>query len=206
MSPSLPGLLICGFGPFPGAPDNPAAEAVRRLQAHQWSPEGVRTACAVLPTVWASAPETALRAAEGEGSTAILLVGVALSAAAFRVESLARNRASEVHADAEGRLWPSAAIDPDGPEEIAVGAPAEAMVAAIDALGLPVDLSSDAGAYLCNFTLYRLLAEAGGRMVGFLHVPPPGPELGLDQIEQAVRAAAEAMARRLRLGLKGANP
>lgn len=73
--------------------------------------------------------------------------------------------------------------------------PVQAMLSAIETQGLPVGLSSDAGDYLCNFTLYRLLAEVP--MTAFLHVPPLSARIGLDDIAAAVRAAAQALAREL---------
>jgi pyroglutamyl-peptidase len=193
-----PRLLICGFGPFPEAPDNPAAKAVQQLDAQAWSPAGAEAAYFVLPTIWAEAPEEALVAAWAHDADAILLVGVAVSATSFRVETLARNQASRTHADAEGRYWPSAVIDPAGPQSVAVTAPVEAMLLAVAALGLTVERSSDAGAYLCNFTLYRLLTATAAPPVGFLHVPPACEGLGLDQIERAIQAAAQAFAQGLR--------
>jgi pyroglutamyl-peptidase len=198
MSRRRPRLLICGFGPFPQAPDNPAALAVEQLRARAWSPPGLKTAYAVLPTVWAEAPAVALKAARSLGADAVLLVGVAVGATAFRIETLARNLASQTHPDAKGQYWLQATIDAAGPQDVAVTAPAHAMLLAVAAHGLPVEQSSDAGAYLCNFTLYRLLTATAAPPVGFLHVPPVGPGLDLHRIEQAIQAAAEAIATQLR--------
>jgi len=194
---SRPRLLVCGFGPFPQSPDNPSGLTIRRLEGDGWTPEGADALYAVLPTQWSQAPQTALEAANRGNAAAILLVGVAVHAAAFRVETTARNRASIVHADAAGALWPRPSIDKDGPESLSVTAPTEAMRAAIDERGLPVHLSDDAGDYLCNFVLYRLLAEAGVRPVGFVHVPQIGEAFSADAIARAVRAAAEAFSARL---------
>ena len=194
---SRPRLLICGFGPFPEAPDNPSALAVRRMQAEGWSPATAHAAYAILPTEWVKAPQTALQAAREADAAAILIVGVAVRANGFRVETLARNRASTTHPDAAGARWPQATIDMDGPDERQVLAPVEAMRGAIAAQGLPAALSKDAGDYLCNFTLYRVIAEAEGRPAAFLHVPPISDAWTLDDIEIAVCAAAEAFAANL---------
>ncbi len=185
-------LLICGFGPFPGQPDNPAGLTVRRLRDEAWAPPGGPVAYALLPTEWAKAPEAVLAALKSHDARAVLLVGVASRAQAFRVETIAKNLASTIHPDAAGALWPSTPIDADGPDEHPVIAPVEAMRAAIAAEGLAVGLSDDAGDYLCNFTLYRVIAQAGGRPVAFLHVPPVGEAFTLDDIATAVRAAAGA--------------
>jgi pyroglutamyl-peptidase len=183
-------LLICGFGPFPQAPQNPAALAVEHLQREGWSPPGAKAGYAVLPTVWTQAPERALEAARGMAADAILLVGVAVGAPSFRVETLARNHVHPVRPDAEGQCWASAMIDLDGPDDAPVSAPVDAMLSAIQALDLPAMLSDDAGDYLCNFTLFKVLAQVP--MTAFLHVPALSADIGLDDIIAAVRAAATA--------------
>ncbi len=188
-------LLICGFGPFPQAPDNPAALAVEQLRSEGWAPSGVEVGYAILPTVWSKAAQAAAGARQAMAADAVLLVGVAVGAQAFRLETLARNRASQTLPDAEGRLWLSSSIDPAGPDQRDVTAPVEAMRGAIAAMGLPVTLSDDAGEYLCNFTLYRMLAQAP--MTAFLHVPPIGADIDLPAIVCAVRAAAAVLASEL---------
>jgi len=76
------------------------------------------------------------------------------------------------------------------------------MLAAVRAAGLPVEASSDAGDYLCNFTLYGLLAAQAGERdalpVAFLHLPPTAGEAGagftLEDLKLGVTAAAGALA------------
>ncbi len=187
---SRPRLLICGFGPFPEAPANPAALAIEHLWAEGWSPPGTEAAYRILPTVWTQAANEALDALADTDADGLLLVGVAVGAEGFRVEIQARNLAAVHHPDALGLTWPSKRIDPNAPDVLPITGPAAAMKDAITALGLPVYLSDDAGDYLCNFTLFRALAEARGRPVGFVHLPPEG----LDDIVRAVQAAASAFA------------
>ena len=69
------------------------------------------------------------------------------------------------------------------------------MARTIQDLGLAADVSQDAGDYLCNFTLYRLLAQVP--MTAFLHVPPVSEAAALDDIVKAVQAAASALAKSL---------
>ena len=185
-------LLIAGFGPFPQAPDNPAAATVRRLMAERWAPPDAQAAYAILPTTWAGAAETALHAARTERADGVLLIGVAVGAQVFRVEQQARNRAGAGagRADADGLFWPSDVIDASGPSERRTSAPVHAMQDAIAAAGLPVTLSDNAGDYLCNFALYRMLAEQP--MTAFLHIPPLGEHVGIEDLLTATRAAATA--------------
>ena len=188
-------LLICGFGPFPAAPDNPAGDAVTKLRSEGWAPKGSSAAYTLLSTVWTEASEQALAAAIDSRCDGVLLVGVAVGAGAFRVETLARNHADPAKLDAKGEAWAQAVIDPQGPDAIEATAPTEAMRDAVAAAGLPVALSSDAGDYLCNFTFYRTLGAK--RPCGFLHVPSLSDAIGLDDILRGVSAAAEAFAAQL---------
>jgi len=86
---------------------------------------------------------------------------------------VARNHAGRV--DAAGLMPQIPMIDPFGPAEMATQLPAARMQARLMKRGLPVRLSRDAGAYLCNAVFYRsVLAQRatglGGRS-GFIHLP-----------------------------------
>jgi pyroglutamyl-peptidase len=188
-------LLICGFGPFPQAPDNPAGLAVDRLRRQGWTPPGSDAAYILAPTVWREAPRIVLAALHDCHADAVLLIGVSVNASQFRVETLARNHARQTLVDAAGQLWPRGIIDPEGPQTRPVTAPAQALRDAIEAEGLPATLSDDAGDYLCNFTLYQVLGATP--LAGFVHTPAVGERFGLDDIVTAIRAAATAFAAEL---------
>jgi pyroglutamyl-peptidase len=204
-------LLICGFGAFPNVPANPSALVVGRLRAEDWSPDHAPADYALLPTTWSGAAETLRASIHETGATGVLLTGVAAGAAAFRVELRARNRGSLTAPDADGAVRHDERIEPLGPAALRTTAPAEAMLAGIRAAGLPAEPSSDAGDYLCNFTLYHLLVghldAAPACPLAFLHLPP-APEappdvvaggrcFGLDDLTLGVKAAAGVMARTL---------
>lgn len=196
---SAPRLLLCGFGSFPEAPLNPSAAVVASLAREAWSPAGVDIDFLALPVQWKGSVETILRQLQARPAEAVLVVGVAVEAEAFRIEHRGRNRAARERPDHAGRVWEQAFIDGAGAEELAATAPCAAMLAAIAAQGLPAVRSDDAGDYLCNFTLYRLLATGAAARVGFLHVPQArecaeGAAFSVDQIRQAVCAAATAFA------------
>ena len=192
-----PRLLLAGFGPFPQAPDNPAGRVVERLIAQAWSPAGARLSGKVVPVSWSRAPEEVLAAAQTFGCDAILLLASSSRAQDVRVEMRAQNRVGRRRADGEGLYWEQDRILPTGPGVVRATAPVAEMVQAIKAAGLPARASSESGDFVGNFTLYRLLAELGegaGRAVGCLGIPL---RLDLDDVERAVKAAAEAFASRL---------
>lgn len=196
-----PRLLVCGFGGFPGFPHNPAALVVNALAGQGWSPDRVETHYLVLPTTWSGALETAADALRGTGAAGVLVVGVASGAEGFRVEMRAQNRARADLADAAGAFYSHERISRLGPAVARATAPVEPMVEAIRAEGLPVQASSDAGDYLCNYLFYRLLTEVlaapDAPPAAFLHIPPG---LTPDDLERGVKAAAGALARTLAFG------
>jgi pyroglutamyl-peptidase len=191
-------LLICGFGPFPAAPENPAGIVVGRLKEQGWKPSDFGAAYAVLPTEWEGAPAAALAAVRAASASGVLLVGVAVKAIGFQIELRAVNHADPVAVDAAGAACGRTVVAPDGPELLPCTAPAEQMLEIMRGHNLSTGVSTDAGAYICNATYYHLLAEAGVPVV-LLHVPqamecgPPGGVV-LAEIERAVQVAAEAFA------------
>jgi pyroglutamyl-peptidase len=197
-------LLICGFGPFPGAPANPACAVVEQLQASGWTPSDAGASWSVLPTVWAEAPQAALDALTQSGADAMLLIGVEVSAEGFKIELVARNHADCLARDAQGAYAHGDPIDAEGPPKLGVTGPAEAMLEAVRAVDLPAGISTDAGAYICNYTLYRVL-QTTIAPVGFVHVPQahecdPHSAFYLADLCAGVKAAAEAFVKALERG------
>jgi pyroglutamyl-peptidase len=192
-------LLVCGFGGFPAAPRNPSALVIEALAAAGWAPRDVETDYLTLPVSWSNSVNLILDALRARPADAVLVVGVATSADAFRVETLGRNRASRSLGDADGELWPNAVISAEGAGVIAATAPSEEVLEGLLHANLPARLSDDAGDYLCNFTLYSLLAASAAPVVGFLHVPQArecaeDASFDIADVERAVRAAAQAYA------------
>jgi pyroglutamyl-peptidase len=197
-----PRLLICGFGAFPDTPRNPSATVIEALAAEAWAPPGVAADFLTLPVSWTTTVPAILDAVRAQPADGILVVGVATSADAFRVETLGRNRASRSLADQHGAPAPDTAIAADGPGVIAATAPVEALLQGIIQADLAGRLSDDAGDYLCNFTLYSLLLAKAAPAVGFLHVPQAreyleGAPVSLADIAKAVRASCTAFAEAL---------
>jgi pyroglutamyl-peptidase len=168
-------ILLTGFGPFPGVAENASAILVpklahlvaRRFPAH-------RVIARILPTEWETVPDRLAAHYAREKPRLGLHFGVSERATGFVIETLARN-VRDALPDAAGAMPRASCIVEKGPESLATSLPAEEIVARLGALGLPAHLSSDAGAYLCNATLYTALGLAAeGRAaaaVGFVHIP-----------------------------------
>lgn len=163
-------LLVTGFGPFPGMPDNPSARLARRLgrsiRLRLALSHGLRVR--VLDTAYAAIPAQ-LAPALDEGPAAVLMLGVATRAKRIRVEARARNRASRFFPDASGRPAARLVLDPDG---LAArrGAHAVQALATLRRHGIPARASVDAGRYLCNASYFAALARPCP--VLFVHIPP----------------------------------
>lgn len=186
-------LLITGFDPFGGETVNPSWEAVCRLPD---TVSGYRLTKLQIPTVFAAAADTVLAAAKNVD--VILCVGQAGGRDAVTPERIAVNMASASIPDNAGNRPVEAPILPGGPDGVFATVPVAAMALAITDAGLPGKISNTAGTFVCNDTLYRLLAHfAGtGTRVGFVHVPHlpdqaknGGPSMELDAIIAALTAA-----------------
>lgn len=168
-----PRLLLTGYGPFPGAPVNPTGRIVRAIVS---SRSGDRLGLDVVPHVFATtwAALNGIEALIDQVAPDVCLhLGLAGRAREIRVETSAKNFAAPYFADAEGRSPAVGAIDGEGPPRRPATLPIDTIRDRIVALGLPTRLSTDAGRYLCNATLYRSAAHCAKRGIpaGFLHLP-----------------------------------
>lgn len=184
-------LLITGFGPFPGMPQNPAGALARRLGAsiRLRLALGAPPRVLVLPTTYAAIPAELAPALSGKPA-AVLMIGVASQARRLRVEARARNRGSLLHPDASGRPAGTLSLDPQAPgtRKSPHAAPA---LAILRRHGLAARASTDAGRYLCNAGYF--FALAGDGPVLFVHIPPlprtrrPG---GTQRVDASARQAS----------------
>jgi pyroglutamyl-peptidase len=168
-------ILLTGFGPFPGVPENASAILVpklahlvaRRFHSH-------RVVARILPTEWDAAPQRLAAHYSRERPCLGLHFGVSERATGFVIETLARNVRGDLP-DAAGAMPRAPCIVEKGPESLMTNLPADEIVARLGALGLPARVSCDAGAYLCNATLYTALGLAAesraAPAIGFVHIP-----------------------------------
>ncbi|HEY0069026.1 MAG TPA: hypothetical protein VGE04_03565 [Chloroflexia bacterium] len=197
-------LLLTGFEPFDKWEVNPSWEVARQLDDETIG--GMRVVGRRLPVSWEGTWQALEDYIEEVRPDALLMLGLANKRAYISVESRGLNKCSQTP-DNAGKQAPAPLIDEAGEEAIASTLPVEEIVRSIEALGLPVQISEDAGGYLCNFAIYKALAWARQERpelpVGFIHLPNlPGvaEEGGLSLEEQgsAVTAAVEAIAESLR--------
>ncbi|MDI9636776.1 hypothetical protein QPK87_39115 [Kamptonema cortianum] len=146
--------IITGFGPFPGVDENPSAELVKTASQ----------ATTILDVTFRSVDEFIAQLAQKEWD-AWLMVGVSGKANSMLLETVGRNIVG-LNPDADGVIAPGP-INPALPHQLSAtlwhglqGIAPEGMA-----------WSTDAGNYLCNYTLYRGLSAFPDRQIGFLHIP-----------------------------------
>ena len=197
-------ILITGFGPFPGAPFNPTEPLVLEL-ARRRHPAfaNVRRVAHIFRVSYEAVDRELPELLEREKPDALVMFGLAGRARHVRVETRARNALSRMVPDARGHLPVTATIVAGAPAALPLRAPAQRLLRAAQAAGVPAALSRDAGHYLCNYLCWRAAeaARAGApRLVAFVHVPgvrraqagSRRPALTLDDLTTAGEAIVRA--------------
>lgn len=196
-------ILVTGFDPFDHATVNPAWEAVRRL------PATVKTATIVtqeIPTVFGQSAAVLHAAIVRERPDVVLSIGQAGGRAALTPERVAINLDDARIADNAGQRPQDQPIQPTGAPAYFTQLPVKEMVAAIQQAGLPAQLSTTAGTFVCNHLMYQAqylrATEFPDLRAGFLHIPflpeqvihrPGTPSLALADAVRGITAALEAI-------------
>lgn len=171
----MPTILITGFGPFPGAPNNPTIKLVRALaRTKRPAFAGVTLVSHVFNTSYAAVDRELPQLIARHKPDALLMFGLHGRARTVRIETRARN-ALALLPDASGKVLGRGVIEPQAPSSRAMPMPAQELLAAARSARVPAVLSRDAGRYLCNYLCWRAsVAAAGGgpRLAAFVHVPP----------------------------------
>ncbi len=173
--PGRPTILLTGFGPFPGVPNNATETLVPRLAlaTHALFPSH-DTIGEILPTKWREAPARLKQLVNTRNVVLTLHFGVAHDVKGFQLELVSRNLQTALQ-DAAGDMPESVRIIEEGPDLLATTLPADRIAARLLSLGFPCVTSDNAGTYLCNALLYHSLSAARckpvPRLAGFVHIP-----------------------------------
>jgi pyroglutamyl-peptidase len=169
-------ILITGFGPFPGAPVNPTGALVMALARRRIPAlRRARRIAHVFPTSYAAVDRELPALLARERPDLLLMFGLASRRRHISIETRARNAITRAVADASGQLPAASLIVTGARATLPLCAPAQRLLAAVRATGMPAALSGDAGSYLCNYLCWRAGEAAerqdGPRLVAFVHVP-----------------------------------
>lgn len=190
-------VLVTGFEPFDGAATNASWEAVGRLPESLDLPGGPAVLDRqLLPVTFAQAPQRAAALIRQTRPDVVVLVGLHGTAESVRIETRAANEERARIVDNAGARPDGDPVIEGGPAVLATTWPVHALLGRLQAAGLPVEASDDAGRFVCNATLYGALSAAAsldaepfaarsttlsGRespgshdapLTGFVHVPP----------------------------------
>lgn len=173
-------VLVTGFEPFGEHPVNPSQLLAEAL-------DGV-----VLPVSYARAPQVLRAAIDEREPDVVLCFGLAETRTAVAVERFAHNLDEASTVDNDAAAGSGGEIEPAGPVAYRTRLPVESIVAALEAAQIPVEISRDAGGYLCNHVFYLLMHTLGpNQLGGFVHVPPLDV-LPLEHVTHAARVIVAA--------------
>jgi len=190
-------VLVTGFGPFPGVDANPTGIVMKRLQ--QRPGNGLWNLHAhTLPTEYESASMRITALLRRIEPDVCICFGVA-GPGPIRLERLARNETTADCPDNAGDLR-LGAIEAQGPPSYPSTLPLDAIGEALRRAGYAVELSDDAGGYVCNHTFYvaRHVVETFAPSVscGLVHFPPiTDASTSIDRLVTAAETVIEAAVR-----------
>ena len=203
-------ILVTGFERFGGHPSNPSEEIAKAVDGRVIG--GLTVRAAILPVHHVEAAGAAARLLDEHDPLAVLHVGLAAGRARIALERVAVNVMDYECADNAG--YQARGGEPcvsGGPAAYFSTLPLGAILEALTREGIPAYLSSTAGTFLCNQTLYatlHALATSSGRaLAGFMHVPlspamvaasgleqpSMDPAIGVRAVETALRVIAERL-------------
>ena len=194
--------LVTGFEPFDGARLNPSWEAVRLLPGELALAHGTLVVHRErLPVTFAGATGRVRELLAQLRPDVVVLVGLDAGAREVRLETTARNLAQARIPDNAGHQPRGEVLVPGGPPRRCATWSAPTLAGRLRAAGHAVEVSDDAGLYVCNATLYAALEalEAGGRtgvLTGFVHVP--GGAEGVDDVPALLTALLIELADQVR--------
>lgn len=189
-------ILVTGFGPYPGTPENPSEHLVRALaERNARPPAGTSLTTHILPTSWTEVARLMPAMLAEEQPDVAIHFGHAAKARGFRLEEVARNRTAAM-ADVDGRLPARTLIAAQGPRLLRTDVPLDTLQLRLRALALSTELSQNAGNYLCNNVYYLSMTYAKGRLRPalslFVHIPPASFFQTADALEKGAAAIIRA--------------
>jgi pyroglutamyl-peptidase len=189
-------LLMSGFEPFGEFPVNSSWAALEPLDDMIVAGFDVRVV--ELAVVWGDSWDELAAEIDRLQPDIVIATGQA-GPEGMRFETGAVNRMNGT--DNNGVTMSGEPIVVGGRGRLTAYLPADEMRAAMEAGGFPALISTDAGDYLCNYVMYRLLdfctfAADPPAAAGFIHVPPVPPTgpMTVPEITAAHRLGIEALA------------
>lgn len=180
-------ILVTGFGPFGAHRQNPTEVCLRQLNAECDDPN---LKVLVLPVDYQTAFDMLNDAINEHMPDFILMLGLSLQAPCFRLERVAQNRVSTSNKDICGFSPENTRILQDAADSFETNVNLPKLAEHLIAYDFDLEISKDAGDYLCNYLYFRTLHEISCRNLStqalFIHSPLSEEiafDEGLDQQE-----------------------
>lgn len=200
---AAPYILLIGFEPFGGDKVNPGQELCLALDGKRIAGHRIRSL--VLPTAFDAALTSLAQELERAPPTLALAVGLAGGRTGLTLERVAINLIDARIADNHGAQPIDVPVIAGAPDAYFSDLPLKAMRRAMQARGVPTELSLSAGTYVCNAVFFALRHLAAtrwpGLRSGFMHLPclpaqavalSGTPSMSLDALCAGTLAALEA--------------
>ena len=207
-------VLLTGFEPFEQQEVNASWAAVRAVAA-DWDAraEGAGLVTALLPVSFARAPRRLAELLAEVRPDLVVCVGEAGGRSAVGVERVAVNVQDARIPDEDGAQPVDEPVVPGGPVAHLSTLPVKACLAAMQAAGVPGEVSNTAGTYVCNTVAYALAEQLGasgrggaggpaGARGGFVHVPRLSEQVPAGTPSLDVTASAAGVAAVVRAALR----
>jgi len=167
-----PLAILTGFGPFQDIQENPSGLVAQAVGEDP--PPGLEVKASVLPVSYQGVMPRLRGLIESDERTPVLILGMGVhQGPTFRLESMARAVLSSPKADNDGVLGRE--VSPLSAGERATRVDMELAAELLGGVArTTVEISHDAGGYVCERTYHAILSEAlriDSRGL-FLHVPP----------------------------------
>lgn len=166
-------ILLTAFDPFHNAPLNSSQQVMIKIAGLDLSPFELRTC--LLPTTYRGSADLLIAAIDELSPRAIIMLGMHGGPPIIRLERLAVNVNDTPTPDNTGEIATARAIALDGVPQHETTLPIDEMLAALREASIAVELSHDAGRFVCNHVFYiarmRIEQARCDCLAGFIHLP-----------------------------------
>ena len=167
-------ILLTGFNRFSSLSVNSSEAIVHRVEQNCHS-EGMGLVTEVLPTEFVRAGNRIRELIRTLTPDVVIVLGVARDTNYVRLERVALNIDDSETPDNRGDAPSARIIQPRGPVAYWSTLPLEILMDVLKGLGVPAEISSHAGTYVCNHVFYSARHEIeqlnAAVQCGLIHVP-----------------------------------
>ncbi|EDO36383.1 predicted protein [Nematostella vectensis] len=199
MADQKPTVLVTGFGPFGQVKVNSSMLAVKALKSSDLS-EKVNLVTEEIPVIYDFVKNHIPMLWEHYKPKLCVHVGVHSLSETVVLETCARNDGYQSLQDVEGKFHESDCCIPGASDVIHTPLNLESVSEEVNTSGCPckINLSNDAGRYLCDFIYYTSLYHGDSPTV-FIHLPPVEGPYSKEEMAETLRLLINSMLKQLNI-------